>query len=93
MNFYRNWKEYEDGFGDLSGEFWWGNKNLRRFTEDGKQHSLGSRHFRLPMAMTLKMTSAGPACLQTKITRRKGVNFDSHCGPLVKIRVGPTCVG
>ena len=32
-DFYRNWADYQKGFGDLSGEFWLGNNNLRALTE------------------------------------------------------------
>ena len=28
VDFNRNWAEYRDGFGDLSGEFWFGNENI-----------------------------------------------------------------
>ena len=33
-DFYRNWSEYEKGFGDLEGEFWLGNDNLHRLTSN-----------------------------------------------------------
>ncbi|XP_022095922.1 ficolin-3-like [Acanthaster planci] len=32
VNFNRNWTEYRDGFGDLTGEFWLGNEKLRQLT-------------------------------------------------------------
>ena len=32
VNFTRNWADYENGFGDLSGEFWYGLKNIRHLT-------------------------------------------------------------
>ena len=31
-NFTRNWQEYEDGFGDLEGEFWYGMKSIHCLT-------------------------------------------------------------
>ncbi|XP_038058743.1 microfibril-associated glycoprotein 4-like [Patiria miniata] len=34
QDFYRNWTEYQSGFGDLSGEFWLGNDNLVTLTSD-----------------------------------------------------------
>ncbi|XP_033634250.1 ryncolin-2-like [Asterias rubens] len=33
VDFYRNWIDYRVGFGDLNGEFWLGNDNLRKLTE------------------------------------------------------------
>ena len=33
VDFYRNWVDYQVGFGSLSGEFWLGNDNLRTLTE------------------------------------------------------------
>ncbi|KAI8518307.1 cell surface pattern recognition receptor signaling pathway [Branchiostoma belcheri] len=35
INFYRNWQAYKTGFGDLRGEFWLGNDNLHRITDQG----------------------------------------------------------
>ncbi len=31
-NFYRGWTDYENGFGDLNGEFWYGLKNMHCLT-------------------------------------------------------------
>ena len=40
VNFTRNWTEYSEGFGDLTGEFWLGNEKLRRLTEKGNWQML-----------------------------------------------------
>ncbi|XP_068145624.1 ficolin-2-like [Drosophila tropicalis] len=32
LNFFRNWQEYREGFGDLNGEFFLGLKNIRAMT-------------------------------------------------------------
>ena len=32
VNFYRNWADYEKGFGDWDGEFWIGLKNIHKLT-------------------------------------------------------------
>ncbi|XP_045184613.2 fibroleukin-like [Mercenaria mercenaria] len=34
-DFYRNWTEYKNGFGDLTGEFWLGNEHLSILTSSG----------------------------------------------------------
>ena len=35
VNFYTNWKDYENGFGSLTGEFWLGLEKLHRLTANG----------------------------------------------------------
>ena len=32
VNFTRNWSDYENGFGDLEGEFWYGLRNFHNLT-------------------------------------------------------------
>jgi len=32
VNFYRGWKDYEEGFGSLDGEFWYGLRNIHCLT-------------------------------------------------------------
>ncbi|XP_046379188.1 ficolin-2-like [Haliotis rufescens] len=35
VNFTRTWKEYRNGFGDLDGDFWFGNENIHKLTRKG----------------------------------------------------------
>ncbi|XP_063438484.1 microfibril-associated glycoprotein 4-like [Mytilus trossulus] len=36
VNFYETWNQYKEGFGSLSGEFWFGNDNLHMLTYSNK---------------------------------------------------------
>ncbi len=37
VDFYRNWTDYEEGFGDLVGEFWLGLTKIYRLTKAGNK--------------------------------------------------------
>ena len=34
VNFYRNWTDYKEGFGELNGEYWLGNDALHQITSN-----------------------------------------------------------
>ena len=36
VDFVRNWADYENGFGDLNGEFWYGLKNIHALTRQNE---------------------------------------------------------
>ena len=36
VKFYRGWKAYINGFGDLNGNYWLGLKKIRRLTKSGQ---------------------------------------------------------
>ncbi|KAK3092685.1 hypothetical protein FSP39_005872, partial [Pinctada imbricata] len=44
VNFNRSWSEYENGFGDVNGDFWLGNKYIRALAQQ-KNYFLGLRQY------------------------------------------------
>ena len=40
VNFFRNWQDYENGFGRSDGEYWLGLRNIRRLVSDGQNWTL-----------------------------------------------------
>ena len=40
VDFFLDWTDYEEGFGDLNGEFWLGLSKIHRLTQDGTDYTL-----------------------------------------------------
>ena len=71
VNFTRNWSDYENGFGDLEGEFWYGLRNIHHLTtrddvelridmvreDDGTEFSWTYQTFRVADAMAYSNNS------------------------------------
>ena len=66
VDFHRNWKDYENGFGDVTGDFWLGNKWIHALT------SLGTTELRIDFdgGRYVKYTkfSVGDAASKYKLT-------------------------
>ena len=45
VDFYRNWSDYQQGFGNLSGEFWLGLDKIHRLTSTATQLRIDMRDF------------------------------------------------
>ena len=45
VDFYRNWTDYQQGFGNLSGEFWLGLDKIHRLTSTATQLRVDMRDF------------------------------------------------
>ena len=53
VNFYRNWKDYKEGFGDVRNEFWFGNQKIFIYTHQslldaGTELRVDLKHPRYP---------------------------------------------
>ncbi|XP_033637102.1 ficolin-2-like [Asterias rubens] len=69
VDFYRDWADYRAGFGNLTGEFWIGNDNLRALTE-----SEGTWQFRAD----LEDWNGGKLWSEYGVFRVHGENFALH---------------
>ena len=45
VDFYRNWTNYKEGFGDLMTEFWLGNDDIHKVTKQGSQALIELKDF------------------------------------------------
>jgi len=45
VDFYRNWSDYQQGFGNLSGEFWLGLSKIHRLTSTASQLQIDLQDF------------------------------------------------
>ncbi|XP_071799933.1 ficolin-3-like [Asterias amurensis] len=69
VDFYRDWADYRAGFGNLAGEFWLGNENLRALTE-----SEGTWQFRAE----IEDWNGGKLWSGSGVFRVHGDNFAVH---------------
>ena len=52
VDFFRNWEDYKNGFGNLDGEFWLGNQHIHQITNQGNTNY---QQFFLHMILNLFM--------------------------------------
>ncbi|XP_060565557.1 fibrinogen-like protein A [Ruditapes philippinarum] len=78
LDFYRNFTEYENGFGNINGELWLGLKYIQELAEQG------STEIRLDMAKN-DSTTGHETCSDFKLT--EGTNYTLNIGSCIRFRV------
>lgn len=82
VDFYRTWTDYEQGFGDLSGEFWLGLSKIHRLTSTNSRENHGLRIELSDFANTkrfAKYSSFSVGAATTKYTLNVG-GFSGNAG-------------
>ena len=75
VNFYRNWSEYKNGFGDLKGNFWLGLEKIHKLAGPGKGAILrvDLKHMSMPTVMKY-------ACYRTFEVSDEGTEYKLKVG-------------
>ncbi|XP_038108058.1 fibrinogen C domain-containing protein 1-like [Culex quinquefasciatus] len=88
VNFYRGWKQYEDGFGSMEGEFWLGLKKIHELTYSKKYELVvlmddweGYR----AVARYSRFSLAGP---EENYTLKSVGNYSGTAGDSLSVQVG-----
>jgi ficolin len=107
VNFTRNWYDYENGFGDLEGEFWYGLKNIHYFTsqddvelridmvmeDDGSELSWTYQTFQVagPSDKYRLTIGGGSGQGQDAMEYHNGMQFSTHDADHDKKEASPPC--